>query len=371
MLILAIETSCDETAVALIKNGTKIVSSILSSSQDLHKKTGGVIPEQAAREQIKCMIPVLDEALRVAFPNKTLSETVSQIDALAVTYGPGLIGSLLIGIETAKTLSYLWQKPLIPVNHLIAHLYANWLENARPASLGQVGENANYIKTEDTIFPALCLVVSGGHTDLVLMKNHGQLSCLGGTRDDAAGEAFDKTARLLGLVGFMGGPAIAAAAEKYKVGRAKLVPSEVEGLKIKLPRPMINSEDFDFSFSGLKTAVVNEVKKLQQTNDFNTQTINALSYEMQEAITDVFEKKIFKALNVFKPKAFLVAGGVSANLVLREKLKNVCTKTKVQFFVPPVALCNDNAAYIGSYAYFNYHPLPLAKISANPALEIV
>ncbi|MBI3981147.1 tRNA (adenosine(37)-N6)-threonylcarbamoyltransferase complex transferase subunit TsaD [Candidatus Microgenomates bacterium] len=355
MLILAIETSCDETAVALVENGTKIVSSVLSSSQDLHKKTGGVIPEQAAREQIKCMIPVLDEALKVAFSNRTLSETVSQIDALAVTYGPGLIGSLLIGIETAKTLSYLWQKPLIPVNHLIAHLYANWLENNK----------VNYIKPNTDVFPALCLVVSGGHTDLVLMKNHGQLSYLGGTRDDAAGEAFDKTARLLGLAGFMGGPAIAAAAEKYRQQSEKNLP------KITLPRPMINSEDFDFSFSGLKTAVVNEVKKLQQTNDFNTQTINALSYEIQEAITDVFEKKIFKALNVFKPKAFLVAGGVSANLVLREKLKNVCAKTKVQFFVPPIRLCNDNAAYIGSYAFFNYHPAPLLKISANPTLEII
>ena len=353
MLILAIETSCDETAVALVENGTKIVSSVLSSSQELHKKTGGVIPEQAAREQIKYMIPVLDETLRMAFPNKTLSEAVSQIDGLAVTYGPGLIGSLLIGIETAKTLSYLWQKPLIPVNHLVAHLYANWIET----------EKVNYIKSDSEIFPALCLVVSGGHTDLVLMKNHGKLSFLGGTRDDAAGEAFDKTARLLGLVGFMGGPAIAAAAAKFKIKNEKL--------KINLPRPMINSKDFDFSFSGLKTAVVNEVKKLKTQNDLNTKTINALSYEIQEAITDVFEKKIFKAINTCKPKSFLVAGGVSANLVLREKLKKVCTETNVKFFVPPLFLCNDTASYIASYAFFNYHPVSFAKISPNPTLEII
>ena len=352
MLILGIETSCDETAAALVKDGSVIVSSVLSSSQDLHKKTGGVIPEQAAREQIKCIIPVLQETFNQAFGKQKLSKTVKKIDALAVTYGPGLVGSLLVGIETAKTLSWLWNKPLIPVNHLIAHLYANWLEN----------DKLPFIKKGEQIFPALCLVVSGEHTDLVLMKNHGDFSYLGGTRDDAAGEAFDKTARLLGLSGFMGGPAIAAAAATFK-NNAKI--------KINLPRPMINSQDLDFSFSGLKTAVLNQVKNLEKNNLLETETTNAFAFEIQEAVTDVFEKKIALAINKFSPKAFLMAGGVSANLVLREKLKKTCEKNQVKFFVPPIFLCTDNASYIAGSAYFNFHPKKLAEISAQPSVEII
>jgi len=191
MNILGIETSCDETAAAVIKDGTKILSNVVASSADMHAETGGIIPENAARQQIKSIIPVITSVLEKA---KIGSE---EIDVIAVTSGPGLIGSLLVGIETAKTLSLLWDKPIIPANHLSAHIYANWISNKKVPE-----------------FPALALVVSGGHTDIVLMKDHGKLEWIGGTRDDAAGEAFDKTARLLGLP-YPGGPAISAEAEKY------------------------------------------------------------------------------------------------------------------------------------------------------------
>ena len=243
--ILGIETSCDETAAAVIENGTKILSNVVASSVDMHAETGGIIPENAARQQIKSIIPVISSALKKANVNK------KDIDAIAVTYGPGLIGSLLVGIETAKTLSLLWKKPIIPVNHLVAHIYGNWL-------------------TEKGIpkFPALALVVSGGHTDLVLMKKHGEMKWIGGTRDDAAGEAFDKSARLLGLP-YPGGPAISAEADKYLANNSKA------GLKF-FPRPMISENNFDWSFSGLKTAVLNERSNRKQRLKFKKPLLMSL-----------------------------------------------------------------------------------------------
>ncbi len=307
MFILGIETSCDETAAAIVKDGVKIISNVVASSQPMHAKYGGIIPDKAAREQLKSILPVIQEA------------KAAPIDAIAVTVGPGLIGSLLVGVETAKALALAWNKPIIPVNHLVGHIYANWLGTSSP------------------VLPALVLLVSGGHTELILMKDHGQFKLLGGTRDDAAGECFDKVARLLAL-GYPGGPAIEKAA--------------LSGNIAPLPRPMIHDKNLDFSFSGLKTAVAMRAKE----------NPHYLAFELQEAVTDVLVTKTLRAAEKFKPKSILLAGGVAANQRLRSKLPQV--------HFPPINLCTDNAAYIASAAFFNYHPLPISKIDADPGLEI-
>jgi N6-L-threonylcarbamoyladenine synthase len=342
MLILGIETSCDETGAAVVKDGTTLICNIVASSQAIHAKYGGIIPEKAAREQVKVIIPVIKEALREA----KIKNPQTEIDALAVTVGPGLIGSLLVGVETAKTLAFVWNKPLIPVNHLVGHIYANWLEVSGP---GQNGLPQ---------FPALVLLVSGGHTELILMTGHGQFKYLGGTRDDAAGECFDKGARLLNL-GYPGGPAISAAAENFPIQNSKF--------KIKLPRPMINDKSFDFSFSGLKTAlsvcILRTKHQPQKTND-----ANSLAHELQEAVTDVLVSKTLKAAEKYSVKNILLAGGVAANKRLREKFQIPNSKFKIR--VPEFELCTDNAAYIASAAYFNYQPLPWEKVQADPSLTI-
>ena len=327
MIILGIETSCDETAAAVVKDGTEVLSNVVASSAELHQKTGGIIPEAAAREQLRYIIPVVEEAIK---------KNHQDIEAIAVTVGPGLIGSLLVGVETAKTLAYTWQKPLIPINHLQAHLYANWLKEG-----------------EEPKFPAIGLVVSGGHTDLVLMKNHQQIKWLGGTRDDAAGECFDKCSRLLGL-GYPGGPALAAEAAKWKIENGKW--------RIKLPRPMINENNFDFSFSGLKTAVLSEVKKQKKPN------LPFFAYEIQEAITDVLVAKTKKAVEKYDVKSVILAGGVTANPRLREKFKLSIINS--QLFIPAPALCTDNATFVAACAFFNFHPISFSKIHADSSLEI-
>ena len=364
MRILGIETSCDETAAAVVENGTTILSNVVASSAELHIKTGGVIPEQAARQQVKSIIPVINEALLTI---DHLPSAINSIDAIAVTVGPGLIGSLLVGVETAKTLSYLWNKPISPVNHLVAHVYANWISPEQPS------------------FPALALVVSGGHTDLVLIEKHPStgsidslqagsgkaLKWIGGTRDDAGGEAFDKTARLLGLP-YPGGPSIAASAAKFQITNTKL--------QIKLPRPMINENNFDFSFSGLKTAVLREVNNLKAKRLINELTTNHLAYEVQEAICDCLVIKTLKAVKKFTPKALLLAGGVSANLRLREKFIAEIEKEKINVDLrfPTPKFCTDKAAAIASCAYFytkgglqHYSPISWQKIEANPELTIM
>ncbi len=322
MLILGVETSCDETAAAIVENGTRIVSNIIASSQSLHAKYGGIIPDKAAREQLKSIIPVIYEALAAA------NLSPDSLDALAVTVGPGLIGSLLVGVETAKSLALAWNKPLIPVNHLIGHIYANWLGGQTPD------------------LPALVLIVSGGHSELVLMKNHGQFKYLGGTRDDAAGECFDKCARLLNL-GYPGGPAIEKAA--------------VAG-SIHLPRPLIHENNLDFSFSGLKTAVAN-IKAAEPSH---------VAFALQEAVSDVLVKKTIKAAAKHKVKSILLAGGVAANKHLREAMTEAVLHLggKVSLSIPPFSLCTDNAAYIASAAYFNNHPTFPTKIDAAPDLAI-
>ncbi|MCX6725727.1 MAG: tRNA (adenosine(37)-N6)-threonylcarbamoyltransferase complex transferase subunit TsaD [Candidatus Shapirobacteria bacterium] len=352
MIILGIETSCDETAVAIIENGRKILSNIVASSIELHQKTGGIIPEIAAREQLKYIVPAIKEALEKSRLKP------KDLDALAVTSGPGLIGSLLIGVETAKTLAYLWKKPIVPINHLQAHLYANFIREHPVSSSPLCG-----IPTECQcpVFPAIGLVVSGGHTDLILMKNHSQIKWLGGTRDDAAGECFDKCARLLNL-GYPGGPAIAATAAKYIVHKTEN--------KVKLPRPMINDDNFDFSFSGLKTALLSRIKELENKKvKINTYEI---AYEIQEAVTDVLVKKVLKAVSQNQVNSLLLAGGVTANPRLKEKMKEALEKQqiKIPLFIPEPKFCTDNATFVASCAFFNFEPVPWQKIQADSSLEI-
>lgn len=336
MRILGIEASCDETAAAIVENGVKILSSVVASSSQMHAASGGVIPEVAARQQVVSILPVVDKALVNAKCQMT------NVDSVAITIGPGLIGSLLVGVETAKVLALIFKKPIIPVNHLVAHLYANWL-----------GGGSHIPK-----FPALALVVSGGHTDLVLMKDHGNLKWIGGTRDDAAGEAFDKCARIIGLP-YPGGPAISAKAEGYLNQKPK-------SLNL-FPRPMIHNDNFDWSFSGLKTSVLKYFKTHEHIEK------GQIAAEIQEAIVDVLVKKTLRAAGIFKPRSLLLAGGVAANLRLREKfeleIRNL--KLDIVFNVPPPSLCTDNAAYISSYAFFNQKPSSLGQIFARPELTIV
>jgi N6-L-threonylcarbamoyladenine synthase len=343
MKILGIETSCDETAAAIIEGEkeskkVKLLSNTISSSLSLHATTGGIIPEVAAREQVKYIIPVIE---------KTLEEIpMKEIDAIAVTIGPGLIGSLLIGVETAKTLAYVFNKPIIPTNHLIGHIYANWIEK----------ENINSGIIE---FPLLSLVVSGGHTDLVLIAGHGKIKWLGGTRDDAAGEAFDKIGRLLNLP-YPGGPSIEKNAKKGNIKR------------FNLPKPLINSDNFDFSFSGLKTAAHREILKLKEINNNQlTKTdIQDICASLQKTIIDVLIYKTLKAAKKYKVKSILLGGGVSANQLLLDELiqntKNQLPNTEV--FVPTKILCTDNAAMIATAAFYNYRDIPWQKLTANPEL---
>jgi len=311
MKILGIETSCDETAAAVVKDGREVLSSVIASSQDLHRKYGGIVPEVAAREQVRVIIPVVDEAIKQA------ELVLKEVDAFAVTYGPGLIGSLLVGIETAKALAWVLNKPLFRVNHLLAHVYSIFLP-----------------KTQID-FPFVALIVSGGHTDLLLMHSHTQYEWLGGTRDDAAGEAFDKAARLMGL-GYPGGPAIAKAAEGVKES----------SYAFRLPRPMINSPDFDFSFSGLKTAV----RKLLEEN--KQLPAAPVAFEFQEAVAEVLVKKTILAGKKYNVSGIALCGGVSANKVLREKLRKEAEKEGMRLFVPSLEYCTDNAAMVSARAYF-------------------
>ena len=328
MKILGIETSCDETSAAIVQDGVKVLSNVVSSSLDIHAKTGGVIPEVAAREQVKAMVPVLEETFQLARVNS------NDIDAIAVTYGPGLIGSLIVGVETAKTLSYIWNKPLIPVNHLIGHIYANWLDNPKPPT-----------------FPNLALVVSGGHTELVLMKSHGKFEWLGGTRDDSAGEAFDKTARILGL-GYPGGPSIQKAGEKGNPN------------SFSLPRPLSGSPDFDFSYSGLKTAVVNLIATNPPKSELE---VSDFAASIQEAIVDSLLVKTIKAAKKYNVRQVVLGGGVAANARLVEKLS---INFSGRVIAPDPKLAVDNAAMIAGAAFFNFNPTTLEKLKPNPGLLI-
>ncbi len=375
--ILGIETSCDETAAAILqKNGDKItiLSNVIASSLELQSKWGGVVPEQAAREQLKSIIPVITEALQTAFPQLSPTSYLPSppIDAIALTQGPGLIGSLLVGVETAKTLSLLWKKPLIPVNHLIGHFYANWITNQLTANSLQPTAKHNAVAVSggptkgrsavsNPSFPCLGLLVSGGHTDLVLFENHGKYTYLGGTRDDAAGECFDKCARLMGLP-YPGGPQVSKHAQK---GNPHAYP---------LPKPMLGSDDLDFSFSGLKTAVSTLVGNLtnHQTTQLTTTQLADLCASLQETICQVLIKKTLKAAKLHNVSQIIVAGGVAANQKLKEKLDLAVSSERlaVSLFVPPASLCTDNAAMIAAAAFFQKPINSPLDLQANPNLSL-
>lgn len=344
MKILAIETSCDETSAAVVESAkdnshVKLLSNVVASSMSLHAVTGGIIPEIAARNQIHHIIPVIHEALEKA--GTSFNSTHSPvIDSLAVTFGPGLIGSLLVGVETVRTLSYIWGKPLIPVNHLFGHIYANFIETIE--------------KPSETIpFPLIALIVSGGHTDLLYMKSHSDIIWLGGTRDDAAGEAFDKIGRLLNLP-YPAGPLIE---QHAKVGNPKAY---------HFPRPLMYDKAYDFSFSGLKTAVLREVEKLKNDKG-NSLPLKDICRGVQDAISDVLVYKTLKAAEEFNVHSILLSGGVAANQTLRNKFQEALN-TNTKLFVPQKSLCTDNAAMIGAAAFFRNKVVRWHDVSANPEL---
>jgi N6-L-threonylcarbamoyladenine synthase len=328
MQILAIETSCDETSAAIVKDGTEILSNVISSSLDFHKKYGGIVPEIASRKQIEVISPVIQKAFEDA------GLQFKDIDAVAVAYGPGLVGSLLVGICAAKAIAYALDVPLIGVNHIEGHIYANFLKESR--GQGVKGSRDLKARNLETLTPFICLVVSGGHTELVLVKDHGNYEYLGRTRDDAAGEAFDKVARFLGL-GFPGGPIID---ETAKQGN----PSAID-----FPRAMLEPEyGYDFSFSGLKTAVVYYIKR----SNGKAKPIPDIVASFQQALVEVLVEKTIKAAQEYKVKTVVLAGGVSSNSKLRTDLLSSGDKLGIEVRFPPLLLCTDNAAMIGAAGYY-------------------
>ena len=356
MKILGIETSCDETAAAVVEDGTKVLSNVIASSLDLHKQTGGVVPEVAAREHIRQISPVVDKAMADA------KVSWSDIDAIAVTHAPGLVSSLLIGVNTAQTLAYIHKKPLIPVHHVAAHIYANFLD--RPSSTVK--------------FPIIVLTISGGHNELVLMKGHHDFKVIGETLDDAAGEAFDKVARLLGL-GFPGGPIISERAE------------DGDSSAFNFPRVMMEGENkYNFSFSGLKSAVKREVDKFNNqhpchsrengnpvssldshlpttagrrgndkqgcgSNDagINDKMINDLCASFQSALINTLADKLAMAADEYNVKSVHLAGGVSANQSLRKTVREKLSSDIELLWPEKMIYCTDNAAMVAAAAYFD------------------
>lgn len=327
MYILGIETSCDETAASVIKANQKtgrilVLSNIISSQIEIHQKYGGVVPEVAAREHVLNILPVINEALIKA------KITPKRLDLLAITKGPGLITSLISGMETIRTLSFVWKKPVIEINHIEGHIYSNFINP----------------KTKIN-FPALILTVSGGHTNLVLMDKSNKLKIIGETLDDAAGEAYDKGAKMMGL-GYPGGPIIASYAEEY----VKSFKNRPVSTEIILPRPMITSPNFNFSFSGLKTALL---YKLQKDKHWRLH-IPEYCFAYQEAIIDILTIKTLKAAKKFNAKTVMLSGGVSANQALRDHLGQTIKNNliKVSFLAPDKIYTTDNAAMIAAAAVF-------------------
>lgn len=347
MLILGIETSCDDTCASIVKatGGFKrprftVLSNIRSSQVHIHQEFGGVVPNLAARAHLENMNPVLTLAFKKA--GIRMKDAKSKIDLIAVTSHPGLIPCLLIGTNVARTLAWLWDKPIIGVNHLDGHVYANW-----PVHIKQKRGNKK-LKTYRIRFPTMCLIVSGGHTQLVLMKGYGKFRIIGETLDDAAGEAFDKVAKLLGL-SFPGGPPIAREAEKMAG----------EKLQEIFPRPMIHSGNYQFSFSGLKTAVLYLVKEKYMKKGrvhVSTHERALLSAEFEQAVVDVLVAKTLDAAKRYGVKTVILGGGVGANKKLRRELgKRIRTELpNVTYLIPPVDLAVDNAAMIAFAGYFHY-----------------
>lgn len=319
IICLAIESSCDETSVAIVKNGREVLSNIISSQIDIHKKFGGVVPEVASRKHVENINGVIREAILKA------NITFDDIDIIGVTQGPGLIGALLVGLSAAKGLAYALNKPLIPVNHIKGHIFAN------------------FITSKELEPPFICMVVSGGHTHLINVKSYSEFEILGKTMDDAIGEAFDKVSRAIGL-GYPGGPLIDKMA---KTGKDIC----------KFPRPLFNN--YNFSFSGVKTAVINYINKNKDAD------VNDICRSFEEAVTDVVVINSEKAIKEFNVDKFALAGGVAANSMLREKLLNMCEKNNVRFYKPDIILCTDNAAMIGCAAYYDYLNGKVANMDIN------
>ncbi|MDD4036609.1 MAG: tRNA (adenosine(37)-N6)-threonylcarbamoyltransferase complex transferase subunit TsaD [Bacilli bacterium] len=310
--ILAIESSCDETSVSIIKNGKEEISTVVLSQIDIHKKFGGVVPEIASRNHIKNITIILETVLNKA------NMTMADIDCFAVTYGPGLIGSLLIGLQTAKTLAFLYRKPLIPVHHIAGHIYANALET-------------------DLKFPLITLVASGGHTDLIYMDEHYSFRKIGSTLDDAVGEAYDKVARVIGL-GYPGGPEIDKLAH-------------IGNDKYDLPLPL-DDDSYNFSFSGLKSAVINLIHNEKQRG--NTINKENLATSFQNRVVEILTKKAMRAVAEYNVKQLLISGGVAANKGLRDKFAELCKEKGIELSIPKIKYCTDNAAMVGAAAYYAY-----------------
>ena len=313
--ILAIETSCDETAAAVVKNGREVLSNIISSQIALHTLYGGVVPEIASRKHIEKINQVIEQALAEA------DVTLNELDAIGVTYGPGLVGALLVGVAEAKAISYAKGIPLVGVHHIEGHISANYIENP------------------DLEPPFGCLVVSGGHTHLVAVKDYGEYEILGRTRDDAAGEAFDKVARAIGL-GYPGGPKIDKAAK------------EGNPQAISFPRAKIGDSEYDFSFSGLKSAVLNYINGCRMKGEEISVPDVAASF--QKAVTDVLVEHSMHAVREYGFKKMAIAGGVASNSALRSAMEEACRKENVKFYRPSPILCTDNAAMIGAAAYYEF-----------------
>ncbi len=331
--MLAIESSCDETAAAVVVNGREVLSNVIASQIDIHKLYGGVVPEIASRKHIEKINQVIDEALAES------GKTWDDLDAICVTYGPGLVGALLVGVGAAKAISFATGKPLVGVHHIEGHI------------------SANYIANPDLEPPFLCLVASGGHSHLVIVRDYGDYEILGRTRDDAAGEAFDKVARAIGL-GYPGGPKIDKLAK------------EGNSQAIDFPRASIEGAPYDFSFSGVKSAVLNYINGCKMKGEEYSQADIAASF--QQAVVDVLVDHTMAAARDYKIKKVAIAGGVACNSCLREEMKGACEKRGYSFYLPTPILCTDNAAMIGAAGYYDYmngvrHGLDL---NAVPGLKL-
>jgi N6-L-threonylcarbamoyladenine synthase len=346
--ILALETSCDETGVAVLRkegDSITVLAQALASQVDVHALTGGVVPEVAAREHTQVIGPLIKNVLY----ESRITSHESPVDAIAVTIGPGLIPALVVGVQAARTLAFTWQKPIVPVHHIAGHIASALLsaEETRSSKL----EIRNKFKRQKlspityhlqpNLFPALALIVSGGHTMLILMRDHLQYEVIGQTRDDAAGEAFDKVARLLELP-YPGGPHLSKLAETGD--------KEV----FDFPRPMINSADFDFSFSGLKTAVLYTLRKLEANPPSLKLRRASIAASFEQAVVDVLVTKTKKAAQKLQPKTLLLAGGVAANKPLREQLQAMADKLEIPLKIAPLNLCGDNAVMIGQIGVLAY-----------------
>jgi N6-L-threonylcarbamoyladenine synthase len=330
-IILGIETSCDETAAAVVKNGTEILSNVVASQIESHKRFGGVVPEIASRHHVEQMTIVLEEAIRQG------NVDWDAIDAIAVTEGPGLVGALLVGVNAAKALAFAKNKPLVGVQHIAGHIYANQLE-------------------QEITFPLLALIVSGGHTELVLMKEHGEFEMIGETLDDAAGEAYDKVARMLHLP-YPGGPEIDRLAAKGSV-------------TIDFPRAWLEEGSYNFSFSGLKSAVINKIHNAKQRDEQLKPEDIAASF--QASVVDVITTKTLRAAKEYNVKQVMMAGGVAANRGLRKEMKKKFEEAEIPLLIPSLHLCTDNAAMIAAAGTVAFEKGKVSglDLNANPSLEL-